>query len=307
MIPALLTSLLLLTPSADAARLKVSTVTASSTYPEEEGVRYDARQVVDGKAGTAWVEGEDGSGLGSWIELDLGGEKNITEIRVWGGFWYSYSWFTKANRPKDLEVKWSDGSTDTLHFEDEMVAGVLKLDAAKTTSTVRLRIKSIHSGKAWFDTAISEVQVFDDVDSGVPAPSGYASSSDARADADGSYEAFKVGDGIADTMWCEGTSGDGAGQWLEVRLPSAAEVSSIKLINGIGGAKPPTWKKGNRATKATLRFSDGATEQVTIKDFFMPQTVKFTPHTTTSLKITFDGIVKGTEYNDLCISELELY
>ncbi len=305
MLGAALASLLLLAPNADAGRLKLTSAISSSNYPTEEGVRYDARQAIDGKAGTAWVEGEEGSGLGSWVELDLGGEKTITKIKVWHGFWYSSAWFTRANRPKEIEVKWSDDTTTTMTFTDELVVGELVLDQPKTTSKVRLRVKGIYSGDAWFDTAISEVQLFDDSPGGVQL-AGFAASSMSPADVDGSYEAKKVGDGIVDTMWCEGSSGDGAGQWLEVRMPGATEVSALTLVNGIGGAKPPVWKKGNRATKATLQFSDGSTEQVTIKDFFMPQTIKFASRTTTSVKITFDGIVRGTEYNDLCISELSL-
>ena len=58
--------LCLLAPwSAFAAGLKPASVTASSSYPPEDGTSYDASQVMDGKASTSWVEGDPGNGLGA--------------------------------------------------------------------------------------------------------------------------------------------------------------------------------------------------------------------------------------------------
>lgn len=295
-------SLSLVAP-ARAARLEVASVRASSTYPVQEDVSYGAELLVDGRASTSWVEGEEGSGLGSWVELDLGGEHTVTRVELWHGLWYSFDYFQRANKPRKVALVFSDGSRHEAELTDAMEAQTITLDAPVRTSTVRLRVESVYSGSTWLDTGISEIQVFDDQPGERLLPAGHAASSRAAADADGSYEAHKVSDGLRDTMWCEGRAqSDGSGEYLELRFASAQEVGALHLINGIGTSMP-FWIKGNRATAATLRFSDGSTEQVKLRNTFMEQEVRFTPRTTTSVRITFDGIVKGKEFDDLCVSE----
>ncbi len=298
-----LLALLLVSP-ADAAKIKVASATASSVYPPEEGVTYDAKRVHDGRQQTSWVEGEDGSGLGSWLEFDLGGDKKVKKIKVWGGLWYSWDYYNRANRPKELEFTFSDGSTQKFTLADEMVPQVFELKKAKTTSTVKVKVNAIHSGNTWLDTGISEIQFFDDQPDTRVAPKGFKSSSELPADDDGSYVGKNVADGISDSMWCEADEGDGTDQWLELDFGASKSISQVEIINGIGTGLG-IYMKGNRATGATLQFSDGSTEDVTFKPLSVyPQSVSFPAHTTSKVKMTFTGIAKGKEYNDLCISEL---
>jgi hypothetical protein len=63
--------LTLLALAAEAAPVKIAAVTAKSSY-NANGVSYPADAVKDGKAMTPWFEGDPGSGVGSWIEVDLG-------------------------------------------------------------------------------------------------------------------------------------------------------------------------------------------------------------------------------------------
>lgn len=298
-----LLALLTLSP-AFAARLPVASVSSSSDFPEENGVRYDAKQASDGKVGSSWVEGEEGSGLGSWVEFDLGGEQTVTTVKIWGGLWYSHEYWTRANRPKDIELKFSDGSTEVVSLANEMKGFEFKLKKPVKTSTVRMKVASIHSGNTWLDTAISEVQFFDAAPEAF-APAGFKASSQLPADGDGSYDPANVTDGLADTMWCEGNKdGDGTGEWLELNLGSARSISKMNLINGMG-ASMGVYMKGNRAKTVTLAFSDGATEVVELKPvMFMPQEVSFPAHTTSSVRLNFTAVTKGKEYNDLCVSEL---
>ena len=110
-------------------------------------------------------------------------------------------------------------------------------------------------------------------------------------------------DGDPKTTWVEGASGVGQGEWIEVDFGGQKSISELTLINGVGGDLN-AWKKSNRTTKATLTFSDGSTQVVDIKDFFLPQTTKFSPKQTSKVRVTFDEVSKGVEYNDLCVSEL---
>jgi hypothetical protein len=287
--------------SAAAKRVDVASSAASSTFPMENNVSYDAERTNDGKLSTAWVEGEEGSGLGSWLELDLGGEHQVHKLKIWGGMWYSREYWQRSNRPRDVELRWSDGTSEVITLADEMKAQ--EFSFAKRTSSVRLRIKSVYPGTTWLDTPISEVQVFDGQPQDGAVVRSVTASTELAPDADGTYEPFNVSDGLSDSMWCEGSEeGDGTAEWLEFRFAGQQRVNTLRLINGIGTGLP-YWMKGNRAAAATLAFSDGSTERVTIRNTLLPQEVTFPAHLTSSVKVTFDEVVLGKEYNDLCLSE----
>jgi len=294
-------ALVVASSSAAAKRVDVTGSSASSTFPMENNVSYDADRTNDGKLSTAWVEGEEGSGLGSWLELDLGGEHQVRKLKIWGGMWYSREYWQRSNRPREIELRWSDGSSEVVTLADEMKPQ--EFSFAKRTSSVRLRIKSVYPGNTWLDTPISEVQVFDDQPEDGAVVRGITASTELTPDADGTYEAFNVSDGLTDSMWCEGSKeGDGVGEWLEFQFAGQQRVNTLRLVNGIGTGLP-YWMKGNRAASATLTFSDGSTERITIRNTMLPQEVTFPSHLTANVKVTFDEVVAGKEYNDLCLSE----
>ncbi|TNE92896.1 MAG: hypothetical protein EP330_00515 [Deltaproteobacteria bacterium] len=293
----------LLSAPAFAGQVKIAGATASSTYPASDSASYDAKHIHDGKQGTSWVEGEDGSGLGSWIEVDLGGTKDVTRIKLWGGDWYSSEYWQRANRPKEIELTFSDGSTETWAIDDAQTVAVKEFAKPKSTSSIKLKVKGIHSGSTWNDTGISEIQVFEKGGSSEAVVRSASASSELPADTDGNYSPINAADGILDSMWCEGNKdGDGSGESLEFTFGGATRVSKLHMVNGIGGSLP-LWMKANRAASATLTFSDGSTEQITIKNSMMPQVIAFPAKTTSSVKLTFGEIKAGKEYNDLCISE----
>jgi len=293
----------LFSTSAFAGKLTPAAVSASSNYPEEGGISYTPERLSDGKVSTSWVEGDKGSGLGAWTEIDLGGEKSVQKVKIWGGLWYSADYWKRANRPKEIEFEYSDGSKDTFTLKDEMKVQEFVLPAVRKTSKVKLKIRGIYDGTTWLDTAISEVQFFDTEADGAIGVRAVTSSSTLPADADGNYDPNNASDGINDTMWCEGNkAGDGTGDWLEFQLPSSQSVSKLTLINGIGTSMP-FWMKANRATAATLTFSDGSTEAIAIKNSMLSQTISFPAHTTSKVRISFTTVAKGKEFNDLCISE----
>lgn len=293
----------LISSSAFAGKVKPASANASSTYPATDSASYEAKNLFDGKQGTSWVEGEDGSGLGSWVELDLGGTTDVSKIKLWGGDWYSSDYWARANRPKEIELTFSDGSTETWAIDDSQTIAVKEFAKPKSTSTIKFKVKGVHSGSTWHDTVISEIQVFEKGGGAEAVVREVTASTELPADTDGNYNASNIADGILDSMWCEGNAdGDGAGESLEVQFGGATRVSKLHMVNGIGGSLP-LWMKANRAASATLTFSDGSTEAITIKNSMMPQVISFGAKSTSSVKITFNEIKAGKEYNDLCISE----
>lgn len=293
---------LALATSAHAARLSPTGAEASSTYPPEGTDSYEPSRVMDGKVSTSWVEGADGSGLGQWVRVDFGEAKTVQKVKIWGGLWYSADYWSRANRPKDIELRWSDGSVDAFTMANEMVAQEFSLPAARSSTSLEVRIRSVHNGTTWLDTGISEIQAFDASAGEEPMPREIVASSILPADGDGNYDPMNVVDGLSDTMWCEGTPGDGNGESLELRFAGEQRVSKLTLISGIGTSMR-LWMAANRASSATLTFSDGSTEPVTIRPSVMPQELSFTERATSSVKLTVTGVTAGREYNDLCISE----
>ncbi len=299
----LVAALLLLCTPSFAGRLTPAGVTASSTYPEENGIAYDAARLTDGKLSTAWVEGETGGGLGSWVEVDLGAPKKVHEIRLYAGMWYSGDYWARGNRPKEVEISYADGTKDVFALKNEMKAQRFVLPSPKTTNTVRIKLKGVYDGSTWLDTSISEIQVFDAETDGRSVARAVTASSTLPSDTDGSYEPANVQDGLTDSMWCEANrDGDGTGEWLSYEFGAPTSVSKLTVVNGIGTSMS-FWMKANRATAATLQFADGSTESLVLKNSMLSQAITFPAHNTTSAKLSFTTVAKGKEFNDLCISE----
>lgn len=304
LLASLLASVLATSLPAVAATLKIADVSASSELQDDSGVSYAVKNVKDRKQSTAWFESETGSGLGSWVQLDLDGTQSVVGFRIWNGYWLTSEMWQRNNRVKELEVELADGTKHHFTLTDDMKVEELRFPSSVQTSSLKFRIKGIYKGSTFADTSISEIQVFD----GAPSPdvgvASFSASSTYAADMDGDYEADNLGDGVLDSMWCEGsTQGDGTGEWVELDFGSSQRVSSLVLNNGNAfGFK--AFMNANSATAGTLTFSDGSTQKITIKPSFMDQTISFSPRTTRSVRLTFDQVRKGKEFNDLCISEL---
>lgn len=300
---------LLLTSTALARPIKLSSMAASATssYPETEGVNYDPKNLVDSKVSNVWVEGEPGSGLGSSVTLDLGADQSVSGFRIWNGNWYSADFWKRHNRVKDIEVTFADGSKQSFTLKDEMTPETVTFPKAVTTSSLKLTIKSIYGGSTFPDTCISEIQVLDTQPEDYIRPVGGAASTTYPADADSNYDPKNMWDAMLDTMWCENAPGDGTNEWVEEDLGSPKTINKLTIDNG--NAYSLSYNvKSNRALKATLKFDDGATEELTLKPVPTPQVLTFSPHTTQKVRITFTQVQKGTDpedpsANDLCISE----
>lgn len=292
---------LLVAPS-EAASVKVSAWSASSSAPASDARNFEATNLGDGKQSTAWAEGEDGAGLGSWVMAEFGEPKTIATIAVWGSHWYNVEYFGHYARPKVIVAEYADGKTEEFTLQDEQKPQVLKLKAPVQTASVKLRIKAVYPGRG-VDSGLSELKFFDTSPTGPFAAAAVSASSVAAADADGTYAGENASDGIVDSMWCEGNKGsDGTGEWLDLSLGRSQSVSAVKVRSG--GPTMDLFKAVNRPTAATLRFADGSTESITLKDMLFEQTFSFAARTTDRVKVSFTGVKKGEKYDDMCVSEI---
>jgi hypothetical protein len=298
---------LLLWPGLSSARvLKVASASASSTEADSGAIKYSARNLGDGKQGTVWAEGEEGSGLGAWVELTLASEALISEIRIWNGNWYTKDSWETCNRVRELEAIFSDGTRETFTLADRQEVETIKLKSPKKTSSVKLKPKSVYGGRGCNQTGFSEVQLIDSTPEPYVQTVSYESSSHHPPSGDGHYRPSNLGDGILDTMWCENDAGSGSGEWVELSLGKATSVSRLSLVNG-NAFSFSEFMGFNRAKTIELQFSDGSTVSLTPKPTPSAQELSFPARTTSSVRIKITDAMSGKNGHEiLCLSEARL-
>ena len=131
------------------------TASASSIRLAVQSNTYYAANAIDGKRGTAWIEGLDGPGLGEWIRFDFDREINLHRILIQPGYFKSPQIWEENNRIATLTAQFSDGSSRELHFDDRMDRQKVDVGSVKT-HWVKFIIKSVYYGTDP-DTALSEV------------------------------------------------------------------------------------------------------------------------------------------------------
>lgn len=124
------------------------------------------------------------------------------------------------------------------------------------------------------------------------------------------YSGASATDGILDTAWNEGSSGDGTGEWIELIASTPQHVSAVSIVGGypkIYRDGSDVYYKNNRPRQITISY-DGGSQTFMMQDL-RGQFQTFTldrPVDTTFVRITIESVYKGANYNDCCISEIEV-
>jgi hypothetical protein len=136
------------------APLKI-TASASSIRLAVQANTYYASNAIDGKRGTAWIEGADGAGIGEWIRFDFDREITLHRILWQPGYFKSPAIWNQNNRLATVSAEFSDGTWRELKFVDRMESQKMDVGAVRTR-WVKFVITAIHYGSDP-DTAVSEV------------------------------------------------------------------------------------------------------------------------------------------------------
>lgn len=130
--------------------------TAASSFLELGEYSYPAYGARDGQPSTAWAEDADGPGIGEWIEIGFGEERDVRQIRVLPGYQKRSDLFEKYNRPKTLKVEFSDGTGVDLPLADEM--GIQIFTVRATAESAKVTILEVYPGTNERDeTYLSEI------------------------------------------------------------------------------------------------------------------------------------------------------
>lgn len=136
----------------------VEDVTASS-YLSEKNIKHVPDLIMDGDTTTAWVEGVDGNGEGESITFTFGDLYAVSDIKIWNGYQKSEDLYYKNARPAELELEFSDGSTERISLQDTS-SGFQEFALERhVTSYVKLKIISTYEGSKYEDTVISEIEL----------------------------------------------------------------------------------------------------------------------------------------------------
>ncbi len=298
---------LFVTPLASAEVLKVKSVRASSTAPEDAGISYAPEKAVDSRVSTYWAEGEDSAGLGDWIEFNFGKEVTISRIVFYGGNWDSHEFFRRHNRPKRVQLKFSDRSSQHIEIADKMERQVIALEKPVKTRMVRLVLKEVYPGTTFNVTCIAEVRFQNDLPGQELDDVKASATSALPPDSAGSYGADRLVDGIEDLVWCEGRKkGPGIGETVTLSWSQPVAIEEIAILNGVAYSEE-TYLKNNRVSRLKVQLGDNPPKEVDVEDRFGAyQAIPMNRATGSSLTLTVTGVVRGTKFDDTCISEVRI-
>ena len=118
--------------------------------------------MFDDTTGTAWVEGQQGNGVGEWITVEFETPRRVRSFVVQNGYQKSDDIFRKNNRVRQLRVLFSGGETHTFILEDKISSQLLALRRPTQAYWLKFVIDDVWEGNKYTDTAITKLLVNSD-------------------------------------------------------------------------------------------------------------------------------------------------
>jgi hypothetical protein len=145
----------LTSPAAQAPPMTVAS--ASSVRKQDKGNFYFPSFAFDKNSNTAWCEGASGAGVGEWIDFQFHSEVRLRQIKIQPGYFKTSQIWRDNNRVAAALIEFSDGTSQTARFSDEMQTQTIEV-GAKQTRWLRITIEDVYEGAHDSeDTLVSEV------------------------------------------------------------------------------------------------------------------------------------------------------
>lgn len=132
---------------------------ASSVLASQGGNSYGPANLLDDRPDTAWVEGADGLGEGSYLALDLPQPATITEVALINGYAKTPALHGRNARVGLLRVTGSNGRQADLTLQDTAQWQSHALTGFDGITWLRIEVLRAIPGSRWPDTAISELRL----------------------------------------------------------------------------------------------------------------------------------------------------
>ncbi len=118
------------------------------------------------------------------------------------------------------------------------------------------------------------------------------------------YGPGNLTDGDDSTAWVEGSSGQGAGEFVVIEFDTARAVRGLAIKNGYD-KNPDIFAKNSRVKDIELRFSTGDSLQATLKDAPGAQPIALSsPVEAKWVELIIRSVYPGSKYSDTAINEL---
>ena len=137
-----------------------TTAKASSTLADQDGHSYNASNVLSND-GKCWCPKE-GSGVGSWIELDFSRSKKINGIDIVNGYAGDEDQYQNNAKATSIRIQFSNGNSITKTLNVKSVSNRkesqhLSFDTVET-DYVKITILAIEKGEKWDDTCLTYIE-----------------------------------------------------------------------------------------------------------------------------------------------------
>lgn len=146
----------------------VSNARASSCLPPDDGIAYNAWNLIDGNMRTCWAEGVKGSfGVGETVRFKFSPRMTLTRMQVMPGY-KKYAdgwdrWYSNA-RLKKITISYADGTQETFPLSDRKAWQNCFFSSEKTGSSLEFTIDAVYypdRGPHYAeDTSVSEIRFF---------------------------------------------------------------------------------------------------------------------------------------------------
>jgi hypothetical protein len=145
-------------------RLKSMTSAASSIYDDKKTKeKHPAAMAFDGDRRTAWVEGVDGPGQGSWVEVTSGAPQSFVAVAIDTGIQGTrpgVDLFVANAHAKKLHLRIDE--TDLPTVDIAATQRTVIVPASKEAKAIRVVYDDVFPGEKWADLGASEIAVLAD-------------------------------------------------------------------------------------------------------------------------------------------------
>lgn len=146
-----------------AIQVRPRAASASSILQASNTRDYRPTNLLDGDLATAWNEGAPGPGVGEWVRLEFARPLVLDRLEIANGYQQDRDRFYANGRVKSIELEYSNGATQLVDLLDSM--GYQKIEpVVGETEWIKFTIVSVYPARAWDETALSEVRVYEAVD-----------------------------------------------------------------------------------------------------------------------------------------------
>ncbi len=138
--------------------IEIKHLTASSTLESKDGQSYGPENMIDDDLETCWQEGDEGTGVGTVIGIELGEAKDVSAISFNVGNQEKEEKFSANNRPKKVNIV-IKGVILPVEFADKMETQTVVFDKPINADRISVEITDVYKGSLYNDTCISGIKV----------------------------------------------------------------------------------------------------------------------------------------------------